>query len=165
MKNLLAKIWVPALLVAMAAVQSFGIDAGRTASLRRLADSLSFSQLHDTTSVFDSTFVTDTIADTVAVSDSNAVPVLTARDTIVVPDSLQYTDPFKYKYYIAIKDSSTRRIVRDSLMNIGDSLEIARLDSLYLKDSTDIAEAEYAAWYASLTRKQRKKHDIEKALP
>ena len=145
MKNLLAKIWVPALLVAMAAVQSFGIDAGRTASLRRLADSLSFSQLHDTTSVFDSTFVTDTIADTVAVSDSNAVPVLTARDTIVVPDSLRYTDPLKYKYYIALKDSTTRRQVRDSLMNVGDSLEIARLDSLYIKDSTDIAEAEYAA--------------------
>ena len=165
MKNLLAKIWVPVLLVAMAAVQSFGIDAGRTASLRRLADSLSFSQLQDTTDIPDTTFITDTIADTVAVSDSNAAPVLTARDTIVVPDSLRYSDPLKYKYYIALKDSSTRRQVRDSLMNAGDSLEIARLDSLYLKDSTDIAAAEYAAWYASLTRKQRKKHDIEKALP
>ena len=165
MKNLLAKIWVPILLVAMAAVQSFGIDAGRSASLRRLADSLSFSHLHDTTAVFDSTFVTDTIADTIAVSDSNMSVVLTARDTIVVPDSLRLTDPFKYKYYIAIKDSSTRRHVRDSLMNAGDSLETARLDSLYLKDSTDMAEAAYAAWYASLSRKERKKHDIEKALP
>ena len=165
MKNLLAKIWVPVLLVAMAAVQSFGIDAGRSASLRRLADSLSFSQLHDTTVVFDSTFITDSIADTVAISDSNAVPVITARDTIQVPDSLRFTDPLKYRYYIAIKDSSTRRQVRDSLMNVGDSLEVARLDSLYLKDSTDMAKAAYDAWYASLTRKERKKHDIEKALP
>ncbi len=161
MKNLLAKIWVPALLVAMAAMQSFGIDAGRAASLRRLADSLSFSQLQDTTVVIDST----AIVDTTAIVDSTAVPMLTARDTITVPDSLRYTDPLKYKYYIALKDSTTRFQVRDSLLGAGDTLEVARLDSLYLKDSTDMADAAYAAWYASLSRKERKRHDAQLALP
>ena len=161
MKNLLAKIWVPALLVAMAAMQSFGIDAGRAASLRRLADSLSFSQLQDTTVIVDST----AIADSTTITDSTAVPMLTARDTITVPDSLRYTDPLKYKYYIALKDSTTRFQVRDSLLNAGDTLEVVRLDSLYLKDSTDMADAAYAAWYASLSRKERKRHDAEKALP
>ena len=167
MKNVLAKIWVPLLLVAMAAMQSFGIDAGRAASLRRLADSLSFSQLQDTTAVFDSTDFADTtaISDSIIAEDSTSVPLLTARDTIVVPDSLRYTDPLKHKYYIAIKDSTTRFQVRDSLLNAGDTLEVARLDSLYLKDSTDMADAAYAAWYASLSRKERKRHDAEKALP
>ena len=167
MKNVLAKIWVPLLLVAMAAMQSFGIDAGRAASLRRLADSLSFSQLQDTTAVFDSTDFADTtaISDSIVTEDSTSVPLLTARDTIVVPDSLRYTDPLKHKYYIAIKDSTTRFQVRDSLLNAGDTLEVARLDSLYLKDSTDMADAAYAAWYASLSRKERKRHDAEKALP
>jgi len=167
MKNVLAKIWVPLLLVAMAAMQSFGIDAGRAASLRRLADSLSFSQLQDTTAVFDSTDFADTtaISDSIVAEDSTSVPLLTARDTIVVPDSLRYTDPLKHKYYIAIKDSTTRFQVRDSLLNAGDTLEVARLDSLYLKDSTDMADAAYAAWYASLSRKERKRHDAEKALP
>ena len=167
MKNVLAKIWVPLLLVAMAAMQSFGIDAGRAASLRRLADSLSFSQLQDTTAVFDSTDFADTtaISDSIVAEDSTSVPLLTARDTIVAPDSLRYTDPLKHKYYIAIKDSTTRFQVRDSLLNAGDTLEVARLDSLYLKDSTDMADAAYAAWYASLSRKERKRHDAEKALP
>ena len=40
MKRFLAKIWVPALLVMLAAAQSFGIDASRAVGLRRLTDSL-----------------------------------------------------------------------------------------------------------------------------
>ena len=145
MKNALAKIWIPTLLVAIVAAQSFGIDAGRSASLRRLADSLVFSQLQDTTAVEDS--------------------ILVPRDTIAVPDSLRLTDPFKFKYYIALKDSSTRAQVRDSLISAGDTLELMRLDSLYIKDSTETAAAEHAAWYASLTRKERKRYDAEQALP
>ena len=145
MKNVLAKIWIPTLLVAIAAAQSFGIDAGRSASLRRLADSLVFNQLQDTTTVTDS--------------------IVSIRDTINIPDSLQFTDPLKFKYYIALKDSSTRAQVRDSLMAAGDTLELMRLDSLYVKDSTETAAAEHAAWYASLTRMERKRYDAEQALP
>ena len=156
MKNLMAKIWVPALLVLVAAVQSAGIDAGRSASLRRLADSLVLVNEADSTAIADSFTV---------VSDSLAQPVIAARDTIVVPDSLKETDPFRYKYYIAIKDSTTRFQVRDSLISIGDTLELHRLDSLYLLDSTEVATAAFNAWYASLSRKERKVYDAQQALP
>ena len=156
MKNLMAKIWVPALLVLVAAVQSAGIDAGRSAGLRRLADSLVLVNEADSTAIADSFTV---------VSDSLAQPVIAARDTIVVPDSLKETDPFRYKYYIAIKDSTTRFQVRDSLISIGDTLELHRLDSLYLLDSTEVATAAFNAWYASLSRKERKVYDAQQALP
>ena len=149
MKNLIAKIWVPLLLVSLAAIQSFGIDAGRSASLRQLADSLELIQLPDTTHT----------------ADTILPEVIQARDTIRIPDSLQYTDPFKYKYYIALKDSTTRFQVRDSLMAVGDTLELMKLDSLYIQDSTEVAKAKFDAWYASLTRKERKKYDAEQALP
>ena len=149
MKNIIAKIWVPLLLVSVAAIQSFGIDAGRSASLRQLADSLELIQLPDTTHT----------------ADTILPEVIQARDTIRIPDSLQYTDPFKYKYYIALKDSTTRFQVRDSLMAAGDTLELMKLDSLYIQDSTEVAKAKFDAWYASLTRKERKKYDAEQALP
>ena len=155
MKRLLAKIWVPLTLVALAGIQSFGIDASRAVGLRRVADSLAINQLPDTTAVHDS----------ITAPDSTIDLILSAKDTIRIPDSLKDTDPFKYRYYIAIKDSTTRVQVRDSLMAAGDSLELARLDSLYIKDSTEVAKARHDAWYASLSRKERKKYDMEQALP
>ena len=155
MKNILAKIWVPLLLVTMAGIQSFGIDAGRSVGLRRLADSLILSQIQDTT----------VIADTILPADSTVRKVLSARDTIRVPDSLKETDPVRYRYYIALKDSVTRFQLRDSLLNAGDSLELAMLDSLYIKDSTDTATAKFNAWYSSLSRKERKRYDAQQALP
>ena len=175
MKDLLAKIWVPALLVMLAAVQSFGIDMQRSAGFYRLADSLNLISLDDSTvaekPVIDSlqkdslrldTLLTDSIAvDTLAIDSL----ILTARDTIKVPDSLKEKDPFFYKYYIAVKDSLTRVQVRDSLMAAGDTLELMKLDSLYIKDSIETAQAAYDAWYASLSRKERKKEDARKMLP
>lgn len=147
MKNLIAKIWVPFLLVTVAAIQSFGIDAGRAIGFKKIADSLSVNLLSDTT-------IVDSIA-----------KEITARDTIVVPDSLKETDPFFYKYYIAVKDSATRAQVRDSLIQAEDTLELFRLDSLYIKDSTEVATAKFNAWYSSLSKQERKKYDYEQALP
>ena len=185
MKKMVAKIWVPALLVLTAAVQSFGIDTHRAVRLWGLADSLALTRLSDSTAtetVPSDSIVPDTgfidlfpadsnAADSIAV-DSIAVDstvtdtlFLTARDTIKVPDSLRETDPFFYKYYIAVKDSTTRVQVRDSLIMAGDTLELLKLDSLYLKDSTEMAIARHNAWYASLTRKERKKYDAEQRLP
>ena len=161
MKNLLVKIWVPLLLVTLAAIQSFGIDAGRAIGFKRLADSLTVNRLNDST-------IVDSIADAEIVPDSLQVDttvVLTARDTIVVPDSLRETDPFFYKYYIAVKDSATRAQVRDSLIQAQDTLELLKLDSLYIKDSTEVANAEHNAWYASLSKKERKRYDYEQELP
>ena len=165
MKHFLAKIWVPLTLVTMAGIQSFGIDASRAVGLKRLTDSLIISHLPDTTAVRDSILQADTTRQEPGISDSTINLALSAKDTIKVPDSLKETDPFKYKYYIAIKDSTTRFQVRDSLMAAGDSLELAMLDSLYIKDSTEVAKAKHEAWYASLSRKERKRYDAEQALP
>ncbi len=175
MKKLVSKIWVPALLVMAAAVQSFGIDAHRAVRLRSLADSLALTRIDDTTDsglhtadslTADSLAIDPAPADTL-LPDSLTVDtlILTARDTIKVPDSLKETDPFFYKYYIAVKDSATRAIVRDSLMTAGDTVELMKLDSLYLKDSTEVAIARHNAWYASLSRKERRKYDAEQKLP
>ena len=175
MKNFMAKIWVPTLLVLLAGVQSFGIDMHRTARPGGFADTLVLSRLDDTTSAAETAI--DSLADEAPALDSLAVdtlmadtlladiPALTARDTIVIPDSLKETDPFFYKYYIAVKDSTTRMQVRDSLIMAGDTLELMKLDSLYLKDSAEVALAKHNAWYASLTRKERKKYDAEQRLP
>ena len=160
-------------------MQSFGIDAARAVSFRNMADSLILSRLDDTVAAADvavDSFVIlpmgdslaapdTTLTDSLFIADSTAADTLTARDTIVVPEELRETDPFKYKYYIAIKDSLTRVQVRDSLLQSGDTIEALRLDSLYLKDSTDIAIAKHNAWYASLSKMERKKYDAEQALP
>lgn len=166
MKNLLAKIWVPLLLVTLAALQSFGIDAGRAISFRRLSDSLHINNLNDSTTV-DTTAIDSVLTDSLLTDTlcADTTVTLSARDTIVVPDTLKYTDPFFYKYYVAVKDSATRTQVRDSLMQAQDTLELMKLDSLYTKDSTEVATAKFNAWYSSLSKKERKKYDYEQALP
>ena len=166
MKNFLAKIWFPILLIGLAAFQSFGIDASRVWNIPGLRDSIILSRIEDTSSaevaVIDSS---SAVLDTLAVADTVAQDTIAARDTIRIPDSLEFKDPFFFKYYIAVKDSTTRRQVRDSLMQIGDTLELMKLDSLYIKDSTEVAIAKFNAWYNSLTRQERKKYDYEQALP
>ena len=146
MKKVLTKIWVPTLLVMVAAMQSFGIDAGRNASLARLADSLVLSQLSDSSSAM--------LPDTVAMIPVDSTKVISPADTIVVPESLKFEDPIRYKYYIALKDSVVRFELRDSLSNAGDTLELARLDSLYHKDSTDIAQAKFMVLFIEQNRAQ-----------
>ena len=180
MKNFLAKIWVPILLVLIAAMQSFGIDATRAMGLRKLSDSLSSAHTEDSLTasepVQDSAIVPlhDSIImldldsarkDSILLDTLDTVKVIYARDTIVIPDSLKEKDPFFYKYYIAVKDSLTRAEVRDSLIQAGDTLELAKLDSLYIKDSTEVAVARFNAWYNSLSKRERKKYDAEQALP
>ena len=181
MKKLVAKIWVPALLVMVAAVQSFGIDTHRAVRLWSLADSLALIPPGDTTAaetaIADSLLADSVTTTDLLMKDSTAVDsiatdttltdtlFLNARDTIKIPDSLRETDPFFYKYYIAVKDSVTRAMVRDSLIMAGDTLELQKLDSLYIKDSTETAIARHNAWYASLTRKERRKYDAEQRLP
>ena len=171
MKNFCAKIWFPTLLVALAAFQSFGIDAGRALNIAGLRDSLTLSRIEDTSaavSVADSSAQRDTLAsrDTLSPTDSiTPQDSIVPRDTIKIPDSLEFKDPFFFKYYIAVKDSTTRQQVRDSLLQAGDTLELHKLDSLYIKDSTEVATAKFNAWYSSRSRKERKKYDYEQALP
>ena len=75
----------------------------------------------------------------------DTTPHLTARDTIKAPDSLRLTDPWRYKYYVALVDSLTHHEVADSLQHVGDSLMgsfRARKDSLAPhKPATPLAPA------------------------
>ena len=94
----------------------------------------------------------------------DTVPQLTARDTLIPPDSLKETDPFRYKYYVALIDSPTHRFVSDSLRAVGDSLalcEVAQLDSIFVADSIFRAKVAFEKWYASLDKEARKKYDNE----
>lgn len=115
--------------------------------------------------------------DTLSVSDT--VVFISARDTIRVPDSLRLTDPFRYRYYVALVDSLTHVQVRDSLKAqyrsklaagdslsaLPDSLDWRRIDSIYVADSAAVAKAEFLAWYNALSPKERKKYDAEQRLP
>lgn len=115
---------------------------------------------------------------------------ISARDTLIPPDSLQFTDPFRFKYYAALLDSAVHAETMDSLKTVFDSLktvydtlkargseedsltlvwdaavldslEMVQLDSTYLADLKAREEAAFLAWYASLTPEERKKYDKE----
>ncbi len=183
------KILVPALLVGFAAIQSFGIDAGRAVHFRTMQDSTALRTMADTSTVYDTlpetvlpalpdstAAVRDSAAlrDTLAVRDSSAAAdsaavrdsvTVSPRDTITVPDSLKETDPLKFRYFIALRDSLTRVQTRDSLLAAKDTAELILFDSLYTKDSAEVAAAKFNAWYNSLTRKERRKYDYEQQLP
>ena len=181
MKNLLSKIWIPALLIGIAAVQSFGIDAARTGRMFSVADSI--RQARDTvSSVIKESIDSEatTASDSVVFIHSNrgiasvigtisakvdSVNALTARDTIIPPDSLRFTDTLRYRYYVELKDAPTRRQTRDSLLAAGDSIQLHLLDSLFIKDSTDIAIRDSLIWFNSLSRKEQKKVISEQQLP
>ena len=152
MVKLIGKILVPALLVGTAAIQSFGIDAGRAVRFLQDHDSTAFSQGPDSLYISDSMDIMDTT-------------VVSPRDTITVPDSLRETDPLKFRYFIALRDSVTRIQTRDSLMAAKDTIGLMQFDSLYTKDSAEVAQAKFNAWYGSLTKKERRKYDYEQELP
>ena len=117
------------------------------------ADTVSFSVLESGDSL-------SAPEDSIAVTDS--IPALTARDTIKAPEELRLTDPFRYKYYVALLDSATHVFVRDSLKAAGDSLDWPKLDSLYVADSIALAEAKFEEWYNGLTKGERKEYDMKK---
>ncbi len=152
MVKLIGKILVPALLVGTAAIQSFGIDAGRAVRFLQDHDSTAFSQGPDSLYISDSMDIMDTT-------------VVSPRDTITVPDSLRETDPLKFRYFIALRDSVTRIQTRDSLMAAKDTIGLMQFDSLYTKDSAEVAQAKFNAWYGSLTKKERRKYDYKQELP
>lgn len=206
MKKWVSRILAPAVLVAAAAVQSFGVDAGRALHLQSFLtpetsvqdpDSLEFKPLErpvlshedslsmqraDSLRMSRDRFYIDSIRaqidsfgydylDSVVLARLDSLeaiyaePVFNPADTIRIPEGLELTDPFKYRYYIAIKDTATLRHTRDSLRAIPDSAELARLDSLYFKDSTEVARWKEQVYYNSLSRSERKRYDAEKALP
>lgn len=207
MRKWVSKIIVPAVLVAAAAVQSFGIDSGRAIrwnhyenpdstslkdivrdsvkpvidTLSSAVDSIEKARLDSIRIRLDSIFIDSLrakidsfgydyfdsaeLAKLDSLEKLYAEPVFNPADTVRIPDSLEFTDPFKFKYYVAIKDTATLHHMRDSLLAIPDSAELAKLDSLYFKDSTEVAQWRFNTWYKGLTKKERKKYDYEQALP
>ena len=115
---------------------------------------------------------------TLSFEEDDTIPRIFARDTMKVPDSLREIDPFRYKYYVALIDSLTHRIVSDSLRKSYDSLLVAAdtlqarldsadrymLDSLYYRDSTIRAREAFLAWYNGLSKEERKKYDYEQKV-
>lgn len=179
MKKWTGKILLPSLFVGLAAIQSFGIDMGRVSRSVKLQDSLFLTEV-DSTALFpaDTTIsLGDSIAsaddtaaflfpaDTSITAGTDSTDTISPRDTIVVPDSLRETDPLKFKYFIALRDSVTRIETRDSLLAAEDTIELMKFDSLYFKDSSEVAQAKFNAWYNSLTKRERKKYDYEQQLP
>ena len=84
-----------------------------------------------------------------------------ALDTLVAPDSLAAIDTFRYRYFAALRDSSSHMYIRDSLIAAGDSLVWPVLDSLYAVDSAIAWQIAFDKWYASLDKTERKKYDME----
>ena len=181
MKNLWSEILVPAVIAGLTMAGTVGVETSRTVRPEHR-----FSLLHavrldtlakDTLSIDSvkravaadsvSTDFDDDDFDLFADTDSpqDTLPRIFARDTMKVPDSLRFTDPFLYRWYVAVKDSFTHRTVIDSLKAAGDSLEWPVIDSLYLADSTAAAKERFARWYAGLSKAERKRYDYQQKLP
>ncbi len=175
MKKGMKRRWFPVLIVIVAAVQTFGMDIARNGDA---LDALSFFAPSADTVIYDNSKVftkfrkagervavdslEGVMEDSLAVEDTT--PVLTARDTIHAPDSLRETDPFRYKYYVALVDSLTHVEVRDSLRAAGDSIDWPKLDSIYFADSAALAKKRFEDWYNSLSKEERKKYDYEQKM-
>lgn len=185
--KLWSKIWFPVAVVTMAAAHTVISDPGvNTGSMIAGLPVIEMTEAPDTVIYpangyklkwteedfkMTEVHVEDTVAfadDSLMVSDSLAVkdsiPQLTARDTIKAPDSLQFTDPFRYKYYVALRDSATHIFIRDSLIAAGDSLDWPKLDSLYVADSIALAKYRFEQWYNGLSKEERKKYDLDKKM-
>ncbi len=173
----ISKIWFPALLVGIVAVQSIAADLSRAESLGfdwTEALTGAFGNSSRDTVIYQNNIYTNfrseydkLVADTTGLDSlgtDSAEVVISARDTMKAPDSLRFTDPFRYKYYVAIKDSLTHVLVRDSLKQAGDSIDWPKLDSLYILDSTETAIRKFNEWYASLDKAARKKYDFEQKM-
>ncbi len=146
MKDFVSKIWLPLVLTGLAVIQSFAVENDRPRRVSSLQDTL--VQVSET----------DSILSSESIVPADTAEIVNPADTITVPDSLRYTDTLKFKYYIALKDSTVRAFVRDSLRSLGDTLELHRLDSLVYKDSTETAIRDSIARFNSLSRIEKKKY-------
>ena len=164
-KETLKRIWFPVVVVCVIALQAIGMGNRPLAGDPGYGFIMAERPLQPDTIHYRNQFIgnaagkEDTTQFVLAPIDTT--PRLTARDTIFPPDSLKETDPFRYKYYVALLDSLTHKIVVDSLKTAGDTLDWPRIDSLYYLDSAIRKKAEFDAWYAALSKTERKKYDFE----
>ena len=202
--NVLSRIWFPAAVVSLAVAGAFGIGNTRVSyhllpdpaaypdTVVYVKDAYKLKRVGDLEAI---TIADSLLADAADTTETvlDTLPQLTARDTIKVPDSLRFTDPFRFKYYVALIDSLTHVIVRDSLKRSSDSLKVTvdtllarsledsaernrlhalqdsldwrMIDSIYVADSAAVAKAIFLKWYNSLSRKERRAYDMKMALP
>mgnify|MGYP002520826802 FL=1 len=163
-KEILKRIWFPAAVVCVITLQATGMGSHRLAGYPGYGSIATERATQPDTIHYRNQFIGN--ADKDADSSFILTPIdtsrmLAARDTISAPDSLKDTDPFRYKYYVAILDSLTHRIVVDSLRAAGDTVDWPRIDSLYHLDSAIRKKAEFDAWYAGLSKADRRKYDFE----
>lgn len=188
---MLSRIWFPTAVVSLAIAatvattdpveSSYVVSEGPVAVMDTVKYPLGAYKLRrrgnfDAASLPDS--VLKALGITLTFDEDDTIPRIFARDTMVVPDSLREIDPFRYKYYVALIDSLTHRIVSDSLRRSYDSLMVAldtlqarldsadryKLDSLYYRDSTIRAREAFLAWYNGLSKEERKKYDYEQKV-
>jgi len=164
-KEILKRIWFPMVVVCVIALQAIGMGNRPLAGDPGYGFVSADRPLQPDTIHYRNQFIGNATAgkeDTsMFLAPIDTTPHLTARDTIFPPDSLKDIDPFRYKYYVAILDSLTHRIVVDSLKTAGDSLDWPKVDSLYYLDSAIRKKAAFDAWYAGLSKTDRKKYDFE----
>ncbi|MBQ0077214.1 MAG: putative porin [Bacteroidales bacterium] len=84
----------------------------------------------------------------------------------IVCDSLNlsgrtYMDSSKVHFDQALTGADSLAARADSLMAESEWLDMRRVDTLYLRDSTAKAKAAFLAWYNSLDKDARKKYDYE----
>ena len=122
--------------------------------------------------------IPDSILSSLGVFSIEVKQELTALDTLVPPDSLKYSDPFRYKYYAALIDSYAHSFVHDTLsesftarsesndslilkLASADSLDLALLDSTFFADSLIAAEIALQERLAAMSPKERKAWERE----
>ena len=177
MKNLWSEILVPAVIAGLTVIGTVGVESTRAvrpdARLRLLREVRLDTIPRDTVKKAaaakkDSVDLSDDEFDFFGFGETEAredtIPRIDARDTMKVPESLRTTDPFLYRWYVAVKDSFTHRIVVDSLRAAGDSLDWPVIDSLYLADSAFTAKEKFRLWYEGLSISERKKYDAEQKM-
>ena len=182
MKSIVSKIAFPAVVASIAALHVVATDPGVTIDTRLTGIPIEVMTERPDTVIYpvngykkgwteadfkmDASTLADSLLDDSSPADTlsapaDTLPKLTARDTIKAPDSLRLSDPFRYKYYVALHDRPTYLTVRDSLLASQDSLTCHMLDSIYVSDSVIRAKLEYDRWYAGLSKQEKKKIRVE----
>lgn len=160
----LSKIWFPAAAVAFTAATMSVSHPGSSTMMSISAAQDTVVYKHDSykTPGARTAEISDSLLKLGAAELEEADTVyIDPRDTIAVPDSLKETDPFRYKYFVALRDSSIHALVRDSLIAAGDSTDLPILDSLYTLDSIAAERVKFETWFNSLDRQARKKYEFE----
>lgn len=168
MKTRLKKYWFPVAVILLATIQAFAAEIHRGGVLASIVEEIRRPDtvIYNNSSVYTKFRLERTIGDEAedGFQLEEQGTMVSARDTIKAPDSLRLSDPFRYKYYVALVDSLTHHQVKDSLIAAGDSLIWPKIDSIYFADSATAAKLRFERWYAGLDKFDRKKYDYEQKM-